>query len=261
MYIRKIWECGKVREIEKTHSHRFNTKNFTRDPKHEKTSLAVQKQNYNNSFKKLRRIINANFEPSDYLISLTYDDYHKTTDPKQAKKDIEKFLRKIRDIYKKRGVAAKYVSVTELGKTGRSYHHHLVIKSENVPIGIISEIWENGGINFRSLKKMEVSLGDYSKVASYILKETYENVHEQNGVFKKRWNSSRNLIIPEPKIEIVSADDWKKDPVVPKGFMLVPDSLIYGVSEVTGYPYQFYRLVQIPSFIKEKPKEKIRKGA
>ena len=79
--------------------------------------------------------------------------------------------------------------------------------------------------------------------------------------FKKRWNSSRNLIIPEPKIEIVSADDWKKDPVVPKGFMLVPDSLIYGVSEVTGYPYQFYRLVQIPSFIKEKPKEKIRKGA
>jgi len=60
-----------------------------------------------------------------------------------------------------------------------------------------------------------------------------------------RYSPSRNLIHPEPKIEIVEAENWRKDPPNKKGYYLVKDSLHQGVSEVSGYGYQYYTLAKL----------------
>ena len=37
--------------------------------------------------------------------------------------------------------------------------------------------------------------------------------------------------------------------------MIIPDSIEYGVSEITGYPYQYYRMIKIPDQKTEGEKE------
>ena len=90
------------------------------------------------------------------------------------------------------------------------------------------------------------------------MKQVEDNRRAGRGVFAKRWTQSSNLIIPEAVVEIVKADSWRQDPVVPAGYILVQDSLRVGVSEITGYPYQYYRLAAIPKFknVKRKRKER-----
>ena len=31
--------------------------------------------------------------------------------------------------------------------------------------------------------------------------------------------------------------------------MIIPESIEYGVSDITGYPYQYYRMIKIPENI------------
>lgn len=59
----------------------------------------------------------------------------------------------------------------------------------------------------------------------------------------------------EVETNIVKADSWREYPKAPKGYMIIPDSIEYGVSEITGYPYQYYRMIKIPD---KKQKEKKR---
>jgi len=253
MYKKKTYICGQTIEIEKIHTFLCHGKNIHRSKRINKTNEFVEKQNAKNAFKKYRRLVNANFEPADYHIVLHYDKWHKTMDTEIAKKDLQKFLRKLRTILKKRGAELKYVSVTEYGEN--SIHHHLIIKN-NIEPALIAMAWECGSANFRSLKPN----GDYTELASYHMKQVEKNRKEGRGVFKKRWNQSSNLIIPEPIVEIVRADSWRQDPVVPVGYVLVQDSLSVGVSEITGYPYQYYRLAAIPKFKNQKARRREREN-
>lgn len=243
MYIKKMFECGNVLEIEKIHTTKYKSKKFKREKSFKKSSEAQIKQNNKNAFKQFRRELNANFTAGDYHMGLTYDKYHRTDDPIKAKEDIQKFLRRLRGLYKHRGLELKYLCVAEYGKKGNSIHFHLVINS-GVELGLIASVWDHGGVNFRPLN----GKGDYSGLASYLMKQATDNYQSEKGVFKKRWSQSSNLVIPLPETQKVSADSWRQDPVIPKGFMLVPDSLEIGVSAVTGYPYQYYRVMRIPGF-------------
>ena len=55
----------------------------------------------------------------------------------------------------------------------------------------------------------------------------------------------RNLKKPVEKVEIIRANTWKEDPKPVKGYELVKDSVKSGVSEVTGYGYQYYMLLRV----------------
>ena len=140
MYIKKTYITGKVIEVEKIYSRRYHPKNSTRSNRINPTSLEMQKMNERNARKKLRRLINANFELGDYSVTLTYDEFNQTKDPEIAKKDLQKFIRKLRDKMHKEGQELKYVSVTEYGKN--TIHHHLVIKKTADPL-IIQLSWKH----------------------------------------------------------------------------------------------------------------------
>lgn len=57
------------------------------------------------------------------------------------------------------------------------------------------------------------------------------------------------LVKPIVKRKVVSANSWREYPQAPKGYMIIPESIEYGVSEITGYPYQYYRMIKIPENI------------
>ena len=59
------------------------------------------------------------------------------------------------------------------------------------------------------------------------------------------------MVKPVVKRKVVSANSWRETPKVPQGYMLIADSVEYGVSEITGYPYQYYRAIKIS----DKPKK------
>ena len=250
MYIKKTYVTGKVIEVEKIYSRRYHPKNCSRSNRINPTSLEMLKVNERNAKKKLRRLINTNFEVGDYSLTLTYGEVNQTKDPEDAKKDLQKFIRKLRDKMHKEGQELKYVSVTEYGKN--TIHHHLVIKKTADP-NIIQQCWTKGYVKFSPLR----GEGDFSALSDYMLKQTCKSYElSDEGVFKKRWNQSSNLVIPEPQIEVVGSDSWRSDPVVPQGYQLIQDSLRVGVSDYTGYAYQHYRIVAIPRFRKKDRRRK-----
>lgn len=239
MYIEKKVYSGAVLEVEKTCSSKRKGKNTKRGPKMEKTPENMQKVNERNAAKRLTRIINANFGAGDLHMVWTYAPENRSENPTEAGKDLQKALRKLKAGYKKAGAELKYVAVTEYGQ--RSMHHHLVINS-GLDVAAIQKIWGLGKIHVTLLDDS----GDYQRLARYLIKQTNKTFNDpERCVWGKRWCASRNLVRPIEKKRVVKADSWRERPVAPTGYYLITDSISVGVSDVTGWPYQYYKCVKI----------------
>ena len=230
---------------DRTYTIKYKSKKVTKSANINPTPENMKKVNERNAAKKLRWQINTNFRSGDYHLILTYRPEERALNPEEARKDLKRFLEKLRSHYKKMGLALKYVAVAEYGKV--SMHFHLVVNGGILPEEI-NRIWGHGRVGLRVLDDS----GDYIKLAAYLIKQTSKTYNDpEKAVFRKRWCSSRNLKKPEIKPEIVKADSWRETPKVPQGYMLIADSVEYGVSEITGYPYQYYRAIKIS----DKPKK------
>lgn len=238
MYIKKIWNTGQVIEIEKTCSFKYKGKRTARGTKKEKSNEAMKALNERNAKKKLRRLLNLNFDNHATHTVLTYRAENRTTDSEKAKKDLAKFWRALKWKCKKAGKELKYVAVAEHGK--RSIHFHCVLDC-GLPLAAVQECWPHGVIHSTPLYG-----NDYAQLADYLVKETSKTFNDpQLSVHRKRWNASRNLKQPAPVIEIIKADSWRESPIAPKGFFVLSDSVESGISEITGWPYQYYRCYKI----------------
>lgn len=161
----------------------------------EKESRKVQKNlNDKNAKKHLRRILNANFTDKDIVIHLTYDKENLPSSEEEAIRDRNNFVRRVKNYRKKHELdELKYVSVLEYReavngdrRTSTRIHHHIVMSGINRDD--VENLWRKGRANADRLKANEVG---YEELANYIAKDPRG---------KKRWCQSRNLIIPEPKI-------------------------------------------------------------
>lgn len=235
-YIKSIWVSGFVTEVRKTYSSRYGRKNIARSKNCNPTPQAVKVLNEKYSLDRLRRLINENFKYKDIHLVLTYRREERPT-PEEAKKNLKDFIRKLRAEYRKRGIELKYIHTTEYERS--AIHHHLIVN--RIDVGVFSDLWKFGRPHTTLLDPS----GDYKKLASYFVKETNKSFSQSTSPNKKRWTPSKNLKQVKPSVEIIKADEWRKTPVVPKGYMLEKDSLVNAVSEVTGFPYQFYRLIKI----------------
>ncbi len=235
-YIKKTIKAGQTIEIQKYYSSRYKRKDIERGKRTKPTPLEMEKINEKRAADRLRQLINANFGEKDIHLVLTYKRENRT-DPEQAKKDLEKFLRKARAHYKVNNNVLKYIAVTEY--KNKAIHHHILVNCSD--IRELLPLWEHGYIRPTYLDNR----GDHSAIAEYFIKETCKTFRTANASHKKRWCASKNLIQPEIKTEIVSAESWRKEPKAPKGYQLIKGSLEEGLHEVTGYPYIKYRLIKI----------------
>ena len=236
-YRKRTWKAGRVIEVFKSHD-RQKTGNKKRQPRQKLTTEQQQKRNQKQQVKVLARLINANFAPGDYHLTLTYSNQCRPGSKAEAVKILKKFIRGLCKYYRQQGLDFKYIYVTE--HHGKRLHHHLIISAADVR-GIQS-LWPFGFVRFVPLDDS----GQYKDLAAYLIKEAGRKDKDDKS---KVWVSSKNLIRPEPEVEDIKSITWAQQPRVPKGYYL--GELINGVPEITGYPYQYYTLIKLP------PKQRI----
>ena len=235
-YYMKTVIAGDTKEVSKIQSARYGRKGIPRNINIHSTPEAVEKVNYKHAEAKLRWLINSNFKFNDIHLVLTYQK-GKRPSPQESKKYLEKFLRDLRALYRKQGQELQYISVTEY--QNKAIHHHLVINSFDMRL--ITPLWPYG----RARPTFLDDTGQYGQLASYLIKETSKTYQLEDAPYGKRWNASRNLKQPEVSMEIVERGSWRKEPQATVGYYLEKDKIVNGISEITGYPYQFYSMVKI----------------
>lgn len=240
-YLRKKIYAGSVIETYKYFTSKLHPENLCRAPKQKKTSPAVEKNNERIASRNLCNTLNANFGYNDLSITLTYDPSQRPAGSGKAASCLRSFLKLLRGAFKNLGSELKYIATTEYGKTGKFIHHHLVISK--IDHASVSRCWKFGWIHFSVLD----NTGDYSKLARYMIKETTRTFRDPAKKFSgKRWSTSRNLVKPKIVITEVSARSWRDAPMALKGYYIT--DVYTSVSEATGYPYQYYKMVKIPDF-------------
>lgn len=230
--VRDICVAGKVIDVEiKVPSGNHKGK---RAAKTCITSEKVEKNNERLAEKQLTRLINANFSHKDSHIVLTYKI---APTQKQAAASLKKFLRKLRDEFKKMGMELKYIVVTEF--VNKRIHHHLIINTQDT--ALLTKLWKEGYVNMKALDES----GDYAKLASYFIKESRHTFRYEGSQHKRRYSHSRNLIKPKVKRQEVSEKLLWEDPKPIDGYYIPKDSVRRYEHPVTGLEYLEYRMVAL----------------
>lgn len=191
-----------------------SVKGQKRKPKTNPTSEAVMKVNFRNAVKILTAKLNHNFKHGDYHIVLTYKDI---PGMEEARKNLENFIRNIRNYAKRNGIEIKWVAVTEYKH--KRIHHHVVMSGVNQEV--ISRYWKCGYVKAVILD----DTGNYYRLAEYLLKETEKTFREDNSIQKKRYSCSRNVIMPEVKREKVSGREIRQELKPLAGYTIDEDTV------------------------------------
>ena len=179
------------------------------------TSQVQEKLNQRNAEKRLTRTVHANFTQKDLALHLTYRDGTEPANEKEALRCLQNFIRRLKRRYKKAGIELKYVSCTEYGETTGRVHHHMIL-SGGVDRDEIERLWGSG---YANSKRLQFGQDGVNGLTHYMTKSKH---------FYKRWNQSKNLIIPEPiqrdgalnmeevellagAVEAGTAHDWFED--------------------------------------------------
>lgn len=188
-----------------------------RAAKRRASTAARQKLNFRAAWQRLELLLAANFSPSDCWATLTYDDEHLPADRAAAKKEINKFLRRLRDQYRRRGWKLKYIynteSVPNAPGGARRLHHHIVLSPYNAEL--IKSLWHGGQAHTETL--LDGDFDSYEPRARYMVKERHP---ETQGLEKgeRAWTPSRNLAKPIPTHRDV--DDTLTNQPPPGAFVL-----------------------------------------
>lgn len=243
-YIERTVIAGDTIEKKKYFTAQYGGKRCKRAKREEETSEKQRRENEKNALDRLRWLINTNFVAGDFHIVLTYKGAAPI--PEEAAKLLSAYLRKLRNEYRKIGIELKYIAVTEY--EANRIHHHVIINKADTEL--ISSLWKHGRVRFTPLDNM----GDYSALASYLIKET-KRTYKDGKASGKRWNASRNLKQPEIIKRVINADGWRKVPKPIKGYYIISDSIISDI-DVFGYPYQKYTMIKIQQSRKSRTQAK-----
>lgn len=240
-YIKRITKAGKVTQVEMYYSAKYNHRGYKKQIKDKPTTEQQKKINIKRAERKLGLIMDANYSGGDLHVVLPYIK-KKGEEPigrEQMRKDVDKFLRKLRAEYKKQGKELKYIHVMEVGKKG-ARHHHLLIN--NFDINIIRKLWTHARAMFFPLDDS----GNYKDLASYFIKYSSTAKGTENELQKKLWNASKNLIHPESEVKIINRAWFRKDIKPQRGYYVDKSSVEMGITsgEYGGYEYIRYLLIQ-----------------
>lgn len=236
-YRHEYCRAGKTKQHTYYFAARADTKEGSRRKKENKTSEAQKKVNSRQAIKKLTWILNENFDSTSLYITWSYEKDKRPSGKEELWADIEKLLRDLRKVYKRAENIAKYVWVAEVGERGAA-HVHMVLNA--IDIAKIKKCWNKGWVTIKPLDDS----GQYRRLAAYFVKYSEKTMKTCEGFSGKRYNSSKNLKIPEPKRTTVSARNAYSHTIeIPKGWYLDKDSVAEAWHEVTGFIYFTYTLV------------------
>ena len=205
----------------------------TRARRSNPTCESVEKINRKNAERSLQVKLHANFGKGDMHVVLTYGGEPPTQEV--AKKELKNFLQRLRRHFRKEGRELKWIAATEY--KNQRIHHHVILPA--MDSRLLDELWTAGHVRPTHLD----GSGDYRKLAAYLIKETDKTFREPGAFSKKRYSCSRNLVIPDVKVETVSARELLQRPKPIKGYSIDEDSIYQGVNPVTGIPFMEYVMI------------------
>lgn len=237
-YKHEICKAGKTKQHTFYYAARSDMKEGSRRKKENKTSEAQKKVNSRQSIKKLTWILNENFDETSLYVTFSYDKEKRPAGKEELRKDADKLLRDIRKTYKAAGSEAKYVWVAERGERGAT-HIHMVLN--DIDVKLLKKCWDKGWITIKPLDDS----GQYSKLASYFVKYSEKTMKTTEGFTGRRYNSSKNLVIPQPKkTTCKSKNAYNHTIEIPQGWYLDKESIAEAWHEVTGFMYFTYTLIK-----------------
>jgi len=238
-YMKETCVAGRTVEVRKYFNFHTPPPGERRGKREKPTPDRIRKANYRKAETDLRRLINANFTDKGYSVTLTYRKGEEPAGIEDLRKDTADYLKKLTKATKKKGLTLKYVYVLGAGKHRR--HAHIVI--QGMDIEDVSALWTKG---HASMTRM-YSDGDYRELAAYLMKnaeETKEQEKAQGIKPRRRYNTSHNLIKPIVTKEKVSAKEFRKTPRTRKGYQIIKDTVVSGISDLTGMPYLAYTMIK-----------------
>ncbi len=150
------------------------------------TSDIQKALNDKHSREHLKRLIHLNFTKDDYVIGFDYANNCLPENDRQAKRDIQNLLRRIKRLYNKYSAELKYVMVYERSENGRP-HFHVIMNNAGIPEALIRDKWSFGRTDIDPLQFDETGVAGLSRYIS------------KSNLFAKRWCASKNLTQPRPK--------------------------------------------------------------
>ena len=211
--------------------------------KRKRTPEEMKRANQRRKEEKARRLIWANFEPGDYVRTLTFKKEKRPADMKEAQSIKAKFLRQLAREYGKRFYKLLWIANIECPPRG-AWHIHLICNRIEGGGDIIKDLWRQyGGVYDQELADIQGK-----DIGAYITKSPDSVDDGEHKVIESKYSHSRNLTVPEPKRTEISGWRMSDAPRVPKGFYLDKDSMYEGVN-MAGYQYRTYiirRLVPKP---------------
>ncbi len=212
----------------------------SRDPKpQERFCSEEEREEFNNGrgLRRFIRMVNANFTPAGYYMTLTFDDENEIYSFQDARRLRDNYKRRIR--YKHPD--DKYIIVMGRGKHTARIHFHMIYEGENIKD--VLSLWKYGKIlecsrlranNIDQDTKADIG-ADFTGLAVYLWKHWDK---EQGG---KRYSGTQNLEQPEkePAVEIFRSYSPDRPPLPPKGYKYVK------CTANTSYGYQCFHYVAI----------------
>ena len=245
-YVKRTTKAGKTIEVEYYYTSRYNKRGGTRGDKVKPTKEQQKKVNTRAAERKLRLLMNNNFGYGDYHVVLDYIRVKGESErtPEEMRKDIDIFLRELRKAYKAAGLELKYIHVMEIGKKG-ARHHHLVINK--IDTAVLQRAWYKAYEGHNRVKVFPLDdTGQYGSLAAYFIKYTDKHTQDEERLQGKRWNSSKNLVRPEPEYEVVTQRSWCRcEPRAEKGYYIDKDSIAKGVESPEYYGYGWFRYTMV----------------
>ena len=230
---KKYYHCYKARDK--------NVERAPRAPKTKETSWQMEEVNRKNAEDKLRWMLNTNFKEGDYHLVLHYkrkpgEPYR---EPEEMKADMQRFLRRMRAVYRKADKEFKYVYVFEIGERG-SRHIHIVMNE--ISFADCRKCWEeHGRVTCTPLDRH----GDYGLLANYLMKYSDKTFRTVGRLMGKRYSCSRNMI--EPKISrktVRRANTYRRNIKALPGYFVDVDTIREGV-DAFGYCFFKYTMVRL----------------
>lgn len=178
-YRKKVYRFQGSVEYEYTYAGKYGAKGEKRAPKKKATKAQIKRQNQKNKEIRCRRLIKANFKPGDLWCCLKYPKNYRI-ELEEVRKDLKKFIDRLRAVYKDKETEFKYIYRLEVGSRGGIHIHILLNRIWNTHTDLyIQKTWEKvlrlrkispkraaGLADYKSI----YDSGGYSQLAEYITK-------------------------------------------------------------------------------------------
>lgn len=208
VYMERIIQAGKVRE---KIIFRVSANTKPRKGRRKGATLArKQDSNERNCVKRFARILNANYQPGDLMLGMTYSEAETRkmvervgTDVdamyKAVEHEAELFLRRLKRAMGEKGKDLRAVMVISDmdGKTGEMVrpHVHVIVPAKDFSMqnGVlmaagkaVQKIWKKGNVHYQSLWNQD----DYTPLADYLMRQVRRRPDA------KKYKTTRNMKKP-----------------------------------------------------------------